>query len=180
VEWVDPLIAGAAGVAGALIGAFAVLRSAREERRAQSLERDRTAKQAAHGELVTRLAAYLDAVDRLVDTIAEIPASTPKLLAYRRYNPILRLMGPRVSTLLAEESFASVSRRFQDVGDNFYAARARLRLIAPPEVLDLMDRIDDLVPHRKWRHVGGTILPEYQSIREQFVAVARRIAEPPP
>jgi hypothetical protein len=98
-------------------------------------------------------------------------------MAVRRYHPLLRLIGRRVSTLMAEEGFPNVSKRFQEVGDHFYAARARLRLIAPPDILELMDEVDELSPHRRWRHVGWTILDEYRAIRQRFIDASRRVAD---
>jgi hypothetical protein len=173
--WINPLISAASGVSGAAIGAYAVLRSARAERRGQERAQRLAVKRAAQDELRARLAEYLDATDRLVDTIAEIPPTGRRTLLVRRLHPIQLLQSRREITLRMETKFAVVSRRFQEVGDNFYAARARLRLIAPPSILDLMDQLDALLPHRRWRHLGWTILPDYEELRRQFIQTSRQM-----
>lgn len=120
-DWVLPTISGAAGVAGALVGGGALLLNSRIERSA--------AKEAARVDALWR---YYSAANRLA-SISHRP-------------PVKRSIPEAISLRLEERiQTGTMLRQLFAVTDAFWDASGRVRAIATPGELDVIDRIEALI-----------------------------------
>jgi len=126
MEVAEIAVSAVAGLAGALIGAGATLRSARAERRAQE-----------RGELLKTLTDLLATLDRLALELSHIPRKTRLAIATDR--SLDRL--PNLDFLVGWLSRKTIGRDGMHVIDEFLMVGRRAMLLAPDDVLRAFEQI---------------------------------------
>jgi len=156
-SWLIALIAAAGAVAGAAVSAIAVYRVARLEAGARDKD-----------ELRAALAGYGATLDRLNLKVEQLPQAhgidenwTTQLVA--RWRTLDWLMG--------RLSVATIGRGGMIALDEMIAATNRLLLVAPEPILDVMERLSDLIGRldpsaADWRD-------EWKEARSAFAGAAR-------
>ena len=126
MEVAEIAVSAAAGLVGALIGAAATLRSAREERRSHE-----------RAELLGSLVNLLATLDRLALELSHIPRKTRLTTATDR--SLDRL--PNLEFFLGWLSRKTVGRDGMRVIDEFLTVGRRAMLLAPDDVLRAFEQI---------------------------------------
>jgi hypothetical protein len=153
--WIDPVISGVAGLVGAGVGAVTTLRAVRIQQRREERR-----------ETVAALAAYLQAADQLFSEMISIPRPTLNRLDRALDSVVTRLLGQAgIYWLVRLFQRVVVGRRWHDLEDRFFAASARLWLIAPQDIQETM------------RKVEGTIATWSESPEEGRVATWRELRQ---
>jgi hypothetical protein len=143
--WLNPLIAAAAGVVGAAVGASATLIVSRREIRGAA-ERER------HDALVGYYSAFVR-LGHFYGMYAELmPAQAGRLKQLRN----------RVA--LSGEGRHLVERLFRLI-DGYWAADARLRSVATPDELDILDGVEDAVAECV---IGEALPPSWPAAARQL------------
>jgi hypothetical protein len=164
-SWVDPVITGVAGLVGAVVGAGATLLAMRTQQRRED---DR--------EKVAAFAAYLQAADQLFSEMLSIPTVTLNRLDRTLDTVVTRLLGRAgVYWLVRLLQRGLVGRRWHDLEDRFFAASARLWLIAPEEIQETMIKVERTIGlwgDRSEKERIETWRGLRRELRETFVAAA--------
>lgn len=142
LDWVNPLIAGTAGVLGAAVGAGAAIFLAREDRAAQ-----------ARADLARAFSGYLAATETLVFEYRRRPwqpsTTTTRIWALNRGGALSRYLFGKLYWL--DRIFLRLMEgdRADSVLDQHRQAEANLRIVAPPRILDLLKEVDAMFG--RWR-----------------------------
>jgi hypothetical protein len=164
-------ISAAAAIAGAYLGGKATQDAVRRERTAARADESRDA-----------AVSYLAAADRLVTEMLGIPALDKFHAGLVRANE--SIFGRQVvyarNRQLTHRALGGYPEADYDV------ARARIRILAPFQLLTLVDDVDDLVSRiaseleqTDWDELATERRTEWRSIEKRLQAAFRDLVEPP-
>jgi hypothetical protein len=173
----DWAIVAAAGVGALIAGAFTLIDFGvrlRAEKERASLERDLQ----AHQSLVDASAEYLDAVERFMRATFNTPpllvtdperwvkTANFRLVAGQLARAVLMSLGKSGELPVTSEEAGEMF----SIDDRLYAAAARLRLLAPKEVLQVIDEVED--PVRRWQKT-----PSFDVAKEWPTGLRQKVIE---